>query len=226
MRVYHLLSAKWARDDLMRRRLKVARFADLNDPFELVASNLSDKPLRRRFTRWKRPTLAAYGVLCFSRSWRSPVLWSHYADKHSGVCLGFDVPTEILKDISYVATRLPLSEADLRSGGPTDALRERLFCTKFQHWEYEKEVRWILRLQDVVKDGCHYFQPFDARLRLKEVIAGARCPLSQRQLLDSLGADAADVAVTLARPAFTSFSVVEDRRGFRVRGPRRTTACS
>lgn len=226
MRVYHLLSAKWARDDLMRRRLKVAQFADLNDPFELVAGNLSDKPLPRRFARWKRPILAAYGVLCFSRSWRSPVLWSHYADKHSGMCLGFDVPTGILKDILYVKSRFPLTEADLRSGGPTDALRERLFCTKFQHWKYEKEVRVIVRLQDAVKEGCYYFQPFDARLRVKEVIAGARCSLSQADLLDSLGACAADVVITKARPAFTSFSMVEDKRGFRERGPRRTTACS
>ena len=36
-RVYHLLAKEWALDDLDRRRLKIARFDDLNDPFELLA---------------------------------------------------------------------------------------------------------------------------------------------------------------------------------------------
>lgn len=32
------------------------------------------------------------GLLCFSDNWKSPVMWAHYAAKHHGICLGFDVP--------------------------------------------------------------------------------------------------------------------------------------
>ena len=34
MRGYHLLPKKWALSDLKHRRLKVATFDDINDPFE------------------------------------------------------------------------------------------------------------------------------------------------------------------------------------------------
>ena len=37
LRVYHLLPTKYALEDLEQRRLKVAQFADMNDPFELLA---------------------------------------------------------------------------------------------------------------------------------------------------------------------------------------------
>lgn len=85
--MYHLLSARWALDDLTRWRLKIAEFADLNDPFELLGVELPNRALRRAFAAWKAKALREYGVLCFSRKWSNPVLWSHYADKHKGICL-------------------------------------------------------------------------------------------------------------------------------------------
>jgi hypothetical protein len=47
MRVYHFLSNKNAIDDLTHRRLKIATFDDLNDPFELWAVAQPDRRLRR-----------------------------------------------------------------------------------------------------------------------------------------------------------------------------------
>ena len=41
-----------------------------------------------------------------SRSWHNPVQWSHYASKHTGICLGFDVPDEHLGEVTYSRTRL------------------------------------------------------------------------------------------------------------------------
>ncbi len=32
------------------------------------------------------------GILCLSKKQDDPLMWSHYADGHSGVCLGLDIP--------------------------------------------------------------------------------------------------------------------------------------
>jgi hypothetical protein len=47
MRVYNFLAAQWAEDDLAKNRIKISRFDDLNDPFELLAAQL-----RSRDPRW------------------------------------------------------------------------------------------------------------------------------------------------------------------------------
>jgi hypothetical protein len=39
LRVYHFTSAEFAKDDIVHRRLKVARISELNDPFEFLAMN-------------------------------------------------------------------------------------------------------------------------------------------------------------------------------------------
>jgi len=46
------------------------------------------------------------GLLRFSRDWHNPVLWSHYASRHTGLCLGFDVPDDCLGPVSYSRKRL------------------------------------------------------------------------------------------------------------------------
>jgi hypothetical protein len=37
LRVYHFTSAEFAKDDIVHRRVKVARISELNDPFEFLA---------------------------------------------------------------------------------------------------------------------------------------------------------------------------------------------
>jgi hypothetical protein len=89
MRLYQLGSANYALQNIERQRLKVSRIDNLNDPFELLGAMQRDKHWRRIFRQAKTRIHNQDGVLCFSRSWRNPVLWSHYGDKHRGICLGF-----------------------------------------------------------------------------------------------------------------------------------------
>jgi hypothetical protein len=77
LRVYHLTSAEYAISDLSLSRLKVARFGELNDPFELLATNLNDRRTRAAARQFKDNYNAAKGILCFSENWINPVLWSH-----------------------------------------------------------------------------------------------------------------------------------------------------
>jgi hypothetical protein len=175
-RVYFFVETKWGVDNIRRERLKVCRFFDLNDPFELIAADQRDKALRKKLKEWAKKLNEAEGLLCFTRSWQNPLMWSHYGDRHRGICLGFDVGEHILKPINYEPERLSLGRwseagfADL----PTD-LRYALLTTKFERWAYEEERRVILPLRDLLQEGPLFFKRFDDDLKLVEVIAGARC---------------------------------------------------
>ena len=210
MRVYHLLPRKWALCDLKHRRLKVATFDDLNDPFELRGVRLENRADRLRFNRWRKRTAAKLGLLCFSKSWRNLVLWSHYADEHKGICLGFDVPESCLHEVKYVPGRLQFEQlvAD------EDQLQQ-LLRTKFKDWGYEAEYRRIVCLHKTCEANNLHFWPFGSDLELREVVLGARCRVQKEQLEELFGDGFSRIELVQARPAFQTFNVVTDQRGMR-----------
>src|SRR5688500_15130857 len=108
MRVYHFLNRQFGLQDLKLRQLKIATLDDINDPFELLAVYSRDADERRAFRDFKRDWGKRFGMLCFSKTWKNPVQWSHYAEKHRGMCLGFDVPDSLLTEVSYSVRRLTL----------------------------------------------------------------------------------------------------------------------
>ena len=210
MRVYHLLSTKWALCDLKHRRLKVATFDDLNDPFELRGVRLENRADRLVFNRWRKRTAARLGLLCFSKSWRNPVLWSHYADEHKGICLGFDVPESCLHEVKYVAERLQFEQLV-----PDEGQLQQLLRTKFKDWGYEAEYRRIVHLHKTCEADKVHFWPFGSDLELREVVLGARCKVQTEHLEEVLGDTFSRIEPVQARPAFQTFNVVPDQRGVR-----------
>ena len=208
MRVYHLLSRKWAICDLKHRRLKVARLDDLNDPFELRGVRLGNRADRRRFNRWRKRKAAELGLLCFSKSWRNPVLWSHYADEHKGICLGFDVPESCLYEVKYVPERLQLEQLV-----PDEVQLQKLLRTKFKDWGYEAEYRRIVRFEETQEANNLHFWPFGSDLKLREVVLGARCKVKTKFLEELLGDAFSCIEFVQARAAFQTFNVVTDQRG-------------
>jgi len=216
MRLYHFLSAKYGLDDLEHSRLKIAQFRDLNDPFELAAADISD-PLNRQILRgWKNDIQTKWGVMCFSRSWRNPVLWSHYADKHRGLCLGFDVADQFLLPIKYSKNRIKIDFVQLqKSGALNQNVMLRLLGTKFVDWKYEKEVRLCSELKEQdLKTGLFYCE-FSDDLRLVEVIAGPLCELTEKEIRDTRSACSHSVKIIKSRLAFQKFNIVENKQGFK-----------
>jgi hypothetical protein len=212
MRVYHFVNLEYGLEDLRRRRLKIATLNELNDPFELFGVNLSDTALRQAFRRMKDQIAINRGLLCFSKHWRNPVQWSHYAGKHSGLCLGFDMPDIYLKEVNYSGRRLAVSvERFLDPTKIDEASAANFLFTKFSHWRYENEVRCFLTLEDPDPDSGLFFADFSERLILKQVIVGAQCGLTRAALVEVLDDLAPDVVVFKARLAFASFRVVRQK---------------
>lgn len=213
MRVYNLLPAEYAISSIALRRIKISRYGELNDPFELMAGHVADQAFRKALKQLKVQFHNEKGVICFSRSWKNPVLWSHYGDRHRGVALGFDIQDEYANVINYSAERLPPQFVD---GKPDRGLDEnfvgRMIHTKYQHWAYEEEVRLHVSLDEGTKEGSLFFYDFGPSLTLREVILGHECTVSITKVRELVGKSYDGVAVTKARLAFQTFSVVTDMR--------------
>lgn len=212
MRLFHFLNRCYGLDDIEKRRLKISRLDDLNDPFELFSIDLSNKVLRKAFQATKEQLSERQGLLCFSKKWSNPVQWSHYADRHRGLCLGFDVADEVATPVQYSAKRLAREAESLAATGSTDEKTMlRFLSTKYAHWRYESEVRCFLDLKDKDAATGLYFADFSDRLKLVEVIVGACSDVSRTDIAAALGSLAREVQVFKARLAFKSFTVVRNR---------------
>jgi hypothetical protein len=82
------------------------------------------------------------GITCFSKSPLKALMWSHYADKHKGICLGFSFKNEEEKfiqapiDYAHEIKKINYAE-DTRLG-----VYKWLF-TKSHVWDYEEEIRRV-----------------------------------------------------------------------------------
>ncbi len=206
MRAYKFLTEEFALKSLRERRIKISQYDDLNDPFDLIPFDLSDKIKRRAMRDAIRQLTADHGLVCLSAGWRDPVIWAHYSDKHRGICLGFDVKEQNVKRVEYVPERLPFPDEP----GPKDS--DTMLFTKFDNWAYEQEIRAWANLDD--EDHGHYYKDFDESFRLAEVIVGPRCKTSRQAVLDALSPLDSEARLIKARAGFKRFEIVEDERGF------------
>lgn len=176
MRVYHFLNRKYGLQALRRKRLKVSLIDQLNDPFELVGFASHNRDERKALAEVKAGLARFSGMLCFSDKWSNPVQWSHYADRHRGLCLGFDVPEGLLTPVRYRSKRLkpdPQAIKEMQAEGPAaHEMMLNLVATKFSHWRYEHERRMFAQLEEKDVRGL-YFCDFSENLALREVIVGS-----------------------------------------------------
>jgi hypothetical protein len=86
------------------------------------------------------------GVSCFSETNDNLLMWSHYADACRGMCLEFDTTNDDLfqkaKQVRYVSNIPVLDLDELVVDQKSDQILD-LFCTKSDHWSYEREWRVI-----------------------------------------------------------------------------------
>ena len=212
VRAYHLSATEHAISNISLQRLKVARLSEVNDPFELYGLDCMDRRRRQALDEFKHLQDKTTGMLCFSKGWQNPVLWSHYAAGGRGVALGFDLKKTIglrgVLEVRYESDKLKAL------GDRPDALskefQELLLVTKFRHWEYEEELRVFLSLSATLREDRRFFFPFGEELQLKEVILGPQCPASPDSIRKLVRATNPGATVCKARLGFKFFEVKED----------------
>lgn len=96
---------------------------------------------------WKS-LIPQIGISCFSKSPLISLMWSHYSNKHKGVCLGFnfDIEENTEKVIQMPVRYLDnIEQCDFfnEENISTGLMAYHWLLSKSKIWEYENEVRRI-----------------------------------------------------------------------------------
>jgi hypothetical protein len=138
-------------------------------------------------SRALRLLFAEYRVLSLSSKWNSPLMWSHYADEHRGICIEYGTNQHdcwSLKQVRYDQPR-SIKSSDLTewlvAGSQTaeEQIREAYFFRKAREWTYEREWR------DLASKGVVGGAPF----RMKAIYFGIRCSLAIKTTIVRLFGD-------------------------------------
>ncbi|EHF4996297.1 DUF2971 domain-containing protein [Enterobacter hormaechei] len=112
------------------------------------------------------------GVLSLAEDCDCPLMWSHYADNHRGLCLGYTIPTNAkdkIQPINYTSNSRDIKTSQILQmlNGDANAkleIEKAIFLRKASPWQYEKEWRMI---SNIGKQN--------ASLYLSDIIFGMRC---------------------------------------------------
>ncbi|VAW88449.1 hypothetical protein MNBD_GAMMA18-1762 [hydrothermal vent metagenome] len=164
---------------LVNRQLWFAKPASLNDPFEgksscseVLEAVWSHYPFpeeeRKQYKTIIETQLQNSGICSFSKTRKNQLMWSHYADEHKGICIGFN--EQILRpdnssiypiDVTYQAEypfagiieRFKYFE-ELPGVNNTKSIAGDIFYsvlgTKYLNWEYERERRLVYQKSQAI----------------------------------------------------------------------------
>lgn len=139
--------------------LRATERLDLNDPFEFLppiqfyeglvedykdkdpewANNLTYEEFSKSFYLF-------HGVISFTETRSNLLMWSHYAEKHTGLVIEFDTENSFFED----AKRIRYNNIKPPQINVNDV--EELFFVKSDEWIYEKEFRIVKNL--IKHDYC------------------------------------------------------------------------
>lgn len=170
------------------------------------------------WSRIKARNNETYGILSLSECWNNSAMWSHYSNRHTGVCLGFDTNTQTLQGklcngmrsvqkVIYSTERVPLNLIALNKEDVNT-----VFYRKSIDWQYEKEWRCIALLR-LLESGCFRTGPKVAEHKLVLVYLD---PLSVREI--HIGALSSKEVENKAR----EFAIAKNLRLFRTKLSQRT----
>lgn len=93
-------------------------------------------------------------VCCFSYNADSPLMWAHYCNNHTGLCLGFD--PSVAGDFYENCTKLPVEYVKKRQildfNDNINSQVKNIIFQKSMAWEYEEEIR-IVKTPEQMNQG-------------------------------------------------------------------------
>ena len=185
----------------------------LNDPFELKIFNYD---LDNRYVReFNHEVMKAHEIISLSSSPYDKLMWSHYANSHSGICLEFqfEVRGEPIFPVEYyeiskredvtsiIENWMKTKQAVLKGTLSTFDVRcivaeiMRICFRKEKIWNYEQEYRILTRNHEAI-DNEEYEKYLcekgschkmeDVGLRLTSIILGLNCSEEDEKDLNEL----------------------------------------
>jgi hypothetical protein len=150
-------------------------------------------------------------VSCFSKTPYEPLMWSHYSNKHQGICYCFD-KNDILDKLQYRFSDIRYSNM-LPTLNFFDGLSniellkpqiEEILLTKSDNWAYEKELRFYTESDSTIHD----FSPKS----LLGIVLGTRIKHDEEEKIKILVNDynkkhELDVKIMYATPSQTNYEI-------------------
>ncbi|WP_421171254.1 DUF2971 domain-containing protein [Aeromonas dhakensis] len=165
MKLYKYLSLELGAKLLQTPMLRLSNQTSLNDPFEFLLTESSSKKVSDILKRSKGnnyshvdliDTFWTHGVISLTETNDNLLMWSHYADEHKGMVVGFDVPIERPFDFfldgqqpegSHFAKvnyrKYRKFDGDINANN-LDTVRLHYMLGKSDEWIYEKEHRFVI----------------------------------------------------------------------------------
>lgn len=124
---------------------------------EILSLEGNDESIKTKFDRYEKKIYkmrSTIGVLSLSETRDNILMWSHYANNHTGICLEFSKEEphhnnenslnekKLTKPIEYVEAYLSIAEMKVFDATPED-MTKHLFHLKAKDWEYEQEWRTL-----------------------------------------------------------------------------------
>src|SRR5439155_7679475 len=194
------------------RRMTVEEFPTLAYPEGIISlKELDAHNARKELERLLKHINETYGFFCLAESATNRTMWSHYAQDHKGIVVGFDAKHPFFQDsrdlypVEYSDERLSLSSHNgmLRLAGALysskshyNDLPVRLFLRKDLSWRDEKEWRMVGKLEE-----CNHHDPNTLVYLFKVPREAIRMVV--------LGANISDYNETLVRNMATAWSEVK-----------------
>jgi hypothetical protein len=219
--VYRYFTEQFGLLALQQQKWKIGRLLELNDPFDCqpvfwqkqgkktVHSSGNGHP-------YFQGLYDSIGVICYSLSINDPVVWSHYADGHRGIALGFKYgPGDGLFQMRYPGddSRANLDFEVVRKfkRGSQEALDiiSHSFTQKAKSWAYEREYRHFIFLHGCEMIGSHYFRGMPLQ-NLRHVVLGVKSHVTEsdvRRIIDAWKISS-DVTITKARISLKSYKII------------------
>ena len=206
--IYKYLSYEVAEAIVTGKHLKFDNSINFNDPFDCVVDrlsfslistdtrantdlkllkeefgneaikNLGIKEIEKAYHLSIEDKIKKSAICCFSLTYENPLMWSHYANHHRGICLGFSLdrvesPFPLFPIINQGPVNYPKENNIVNYLSDKELGIKQLFLTKSAHWEYEQEFRILI----FTEPGLYRFNDNF----LKRVIFGLRVPQELRE---------------------------------------------
>jgi len=159
------------------------------------------------------------GVLSLTRDPTNVVMWAHYAENSSGVCIGIDSAHSFFVDycpaeaeftrhaalFQIASVSYEIRRPNFSADSPSRYVRKAFF-TKYQKWAYEEEVRLLRPIgESLTTTPVPLIElPLDT---IREVIVGNRASDSTKELVGKLASDMPHVRLLLAEVPKNEYAI-------------------
>lgn len=196
--------------------LKASRYGEFNDPFDLVLGeygpSLSENDAKEfydimpdcyktgeyyheTYMDIQAGARASVAIMCFSETFKNILMWSHYADEHSGLCVGYNVDCDFFNskyDCEYsenIGELRPVVYTEERPLFilPCDLVNDTSdWFKKSIDWLYEKEHRILLPIDKakIIATNPKIILGYKIEpINIKQIIMGCRMKSAHKQYI-------------------------------------------